>query len=50
MRLRHRDALLPAKFDGEKITFEKPVKRIAAGQSVVFYEDEVCLGGGIIAE
>lgn len=50
VRLRHRAALLKAKFDGDKIVFEKPVKRIAAGQSVVFYEDEVCLGGGIIAE
>ncbi len=32
------------------VTFSAPVKRPAAGQSVVFYDGEVCLGGGIISE
>lgn len=49
VRLRHRAPLIPATFDGEKVIFEKPIKRIAAGQSVVFYDGEICLGGGIVA-
>ncbi len=32
------------------VIFASPIKRPAAGQSVVFYDGEVCLGGGIIAE
>ena len=32
------------------VSFTSPIKRPAAGQSVVFYDGEVCLGGGIIAE
>jgi tRNA U34 2-thiouridine synthase MnmA/TrmU len=34
----------------EKIraTFEKPQKFIASGQVVVFYENDICLGGGVI--
>lgn len=32
-----------------KITFEESDPTIAPGQSVVFYKDNVCLGGGIIA-
>ena len=31
------------------ITFEKPVKSPAPGQSVVFYREEECLGGGIVS-
>lgn len=50
VRLRHRAPLIPATFDGEKVVFEKPVKKIASGQSVVFYNQDICLGGGIVAE
>ncbi len=32
-----------------KITFDESDATIAAGQSVVFYNGDVCLGGGIIA-
>ncbi|MDO4507970.1 MAG: tRNA 2-thiouridine(34) synthase MnmA, partial [Candidatus Saccharibacteria bacterium] len=48
VRLRHRAELLPVSFDGEKLVFEKEIKRPAAGQSAVLYDGEICIGGGII--
>ena len=49
VRLRHRAPLIPATFDGKSLYFEKRIKRPASGQSAVFYNEEECLGGGIIA-
>ena len=48
VRLRHRAPLIPARFEKNKIIFGEEIKAPASGQSVVFYNGEVCLGGGII--
>ncbi|OYX38806.1 tRNA 2-thiouridine(34) synthase MnmA [Candidatus Saccharibacteria bacterium 32-50-10] len=52
VRARHRGALLPARVvnsDGTvRLEFEQPERAIAAGQSVVIYDGDECLGGGIV--
>ena len=47
-RVRHRAPLVSADYQDGVLTFEEEQKSLTPGQSVVFYRDQVCLGGGII--
>lgn len=53
IRVRHRAQLVNAQlsFDGDqvKLVLDNAERAVAAGQSVVIYKDNDCLGGGIIA-
>ena len=51
-RVRHRAPLISCSFNAEtnEVTLKEEIKHPAAGQSVVFYAGDICIGGGIIAE
>jgi tRNA-specific 2-thiouridylase len=40
---------VPARFDGEQVWFTEGQRAVAPGQSVVLYDDDDVLGGGIVA-
>ncbi len=53
-RVRHQAKLINVNIDSENgseitLSLENPERAVAAGQSVVLYQSDVCLGGGIIA-
>lgn len=51
IRYRQADALCNIEFiDGDscRVTFNQPQWAVTPGQSIVFYQQDVCLGGGII--
>jgi tRNA-specific 2-thiouridylase len=57
IRLRHRQPLQDARISplidarggfGIRVRFDEPQQGVASGQSCVFYDGDVCLGGGII--
>ena len=52
-RIRHRQPDQPCRLlpddNGCIVEFDQPQRAIAPGQSVVFYDGERCLGGGVIA-
>ncbi len=49
IRVRHRAILKEAIFQGNRLKLESPERAIAPGQSIVIYDGEICLGGGIVA-
>lgn len=50
IRVRHRGELVAAKLNEQNVLhFAKPIKALAVGQSVVIYDGEKVLGGGVIA-
>ena len=44
------DTVEKAGTDSYRVTFDKPEKAVTLGQIVVLYDNEECLGGGIIKE
>jgi tRNA-specific 2-thiouridylase len=49
-RLRYRGPLVPCRLNGTTLTLHESQRGLAAGQSAVIYQDENCLGGGIITQ
>lgn len=49
VRIRHRAALIGADLESTTLTLAEPQRAVTAGQSVVLYDGDVCVGGGIVA-
>lgn len=49
VRTRYRAPLIDCEIDGNKVKLKDEIRAITAGQSAVFYDGDLCLGGGIIS-
>lgn len=49
VRVRHRAPLIGAYLQGSTLQLAEPQRAVTAGQSVVVYDGNICLGGGIVA-
>lgn len=49
IRIRHRASLAAARLEGDILHLPESQRAVTAGQSVVIYNGDVCLGGGIVA-
>lgn len=48
IRVRHQAPLVKAQLQGAALQFEEAQRAVSPGQSVVVYDGDVCLGGGIV--
>jgi tRNA-specific 2-thiouridylase len=48
VRVRHQAPLVKAHLNGAVLQLEEPQRAVSPGQSVVIYDGQVCLGGGIV--
>lgn len=48
IRVRHRAPLVTAQLTSGQLLLEDPQRAVASGQSIVIYDGDVCLGGGIV--